>query len=92
MTESNLTPEYIEFVKDDDRSTKNLLQQIIDRIQYLPGFLDKVVTLINESEDPFEEIPVEAYVAEDEDIEEIKATPTGEKLERRLKVAYCKGQ
>ena len=89
MTESNLTPEYIEFVKDDDRSTKNLLQQIIDRIQYLPGFLDKVVTLINESEDPFEEIPVEAYVAEDEEIE---ATPTGEKLERRLKVAYCKGQ
>lgn len=87
MTESNLTPEYIEFVKDDDRGTKNLLQQIIDRIQYLPGFLDKVVTLINESEDPFEEIPVDAYVAEDEEIE---ATPTGKKLERRLKVVYRK--
>lgn len=83
--ESNLTPEYIEFVDGDERNTKLLLQQLIDRAQYLPGFLGKLKALIDEVDDPFEEVPVEVP-----DDPAIMTEATGTIMEKRLKPAYCK--
>lgn len=82
--ESNLTPEYIKFV-DEGQNIQSLVQKVIDRVQYLPGFLGELQTLLNEFEDPFEEVPIDAP-----EEEEIKTSATGSIMEKRLKPAYCK--
>jgi hypothetical protein len=82
--ESNLTPEYIQFVKEDG-NINSLVQHVIDRIQYLPGFLAELANLLNKYESPFEEVPIEVPESE-----EIMTSAVGTLTERRLKPEYCK--
>jgi hypothetical protein len=82
--ESNLTPEYIQFI-NEGTNISTLVQKIIDRSQYLPGFLRDIQWLININEDPFEEVPIEIPESE-----EIMASATGILTEKRLKPEYCK--
>jgi hypothetical protein len=82
--ESNLTPEYIEFIKEG-QNINTLVQRVIDRIQYLPGFLDDLNSLLDKYEEPFEEVPVEVPESE-----EILTSAVGILTERRLKPEYCK--
>jgi hypothetical protein len=90
--ESNLTPEYIRFV-DEGQNLSALVQKVIDRVQYLPGFLGDLNTLIDMYDDPFEEVSVEvpeASIEEQPEGVQIMTSATGVKLEKRLKAAYCK--
>lgn len=89
--ESNLTPEFIQFV-DSGQNVQTLIQKVIDRAQYLPGFLAELDALLDKFEDPFEEVPVEISEPEnalDPEVGVMTAS-TGLKLEKRLKAAYCK--
>jgi hypothetical protein len=81
--ESNLTPEYIQFI-NEGRQINTLVQQVIDRVQYLPGFLNDLNALLNKYEEPFEEVPIEIPESE-----EIKTSAVGVLTERRLKLKYC---
>jgi len=89
--ESNLTPEFIQFV-DSGQNVQTLTQKVIDRAQYLPGFFAELNALLDKFEDPFEEVPVEIPEPENALDPEIgvMTTPTGTKLEKRLKATYCK--
>lgn len=82
--ESNLTPEYIQFINEGQNLT-TLVQQVIDRIQYLPGFLSDLNTLLVKYEEPFEEVPIEVPESE-----EILTSAVGILTEKRLKPKYCK--
>ena len=50
--ESNLDPKYIEFVNDGNE-VNALVQLVIDRVQYSPGFLAQLQDLINKHAAPF---------------------------------------
>ena len=82
--ESNLTPEYINFVNEGE-NINTLVQKVIDKIQYLPGFFNELALLLNKYEDPFEEVEIEVP-----ECEEIKTTATGILTEKRLKPQFCK--
>jgi hypothetical protein len=82
--ESNLTPEYIQFVKEDG-NLSTLVQHVIDRIQYLPGFLTEITDLLYKYESPFEEVPIEVPESE-----EILTSAVGTLTEKRLKPEYRK--
>lgn len=54
---TNLTPEYVEFVEKGG-SLGHLVQEVIDRMQYSPGFLDDLNKLLQMHESPFEIVQV----------------------------------
>lgn len=55
--DTNLNSDYVKFIQSG-RSLGFLAQEVIDRIQYTPGFLDEVKTLVNKYESPFEDLPI----------------------------------
>jgi hypothetical protein len=77
--ESNLVPNFIDFINNGG-NVNNLVQQIIDRAQYHPKFLQELFILINKYEEPFEHVSI------DEQIEE----GTTEIYTRKLKPEFCK--
>lgn len=87
MESSNLTPEYVQFVKEGG-NINALVQQVIDRSQYLPGFLDELNALLGRYENPFEEVVTAGSI--EEAMEGIEAVVTGNFVERRLRSEYCK--
>jgi len=54
MGESNLDPEYVRFV-DEGNNVNDLVQAVIDRVQYSQGFLAKLQDLIAKHEAPFDD-------------------------------------
>lgn len=82
---TNLTPEYVRFVNEGG-SIGHVVQEIIDRMQYSPGFMEHLDSVLNGYESPFEVVDAgkkvfdnatERWVGENEQI-------------RRLKARYCK--
>jgi hypothetical protein len=66
--ESNLDPDYIKFV-DEGNNVNDLLQNVIDRVQYSQGFLAKLQDLISKHEAPFDDT---------NHVREFKGSPTNE--------------
>lgn len=52
---TNLDQNYVEFI-DEGGSVGELVQEVIDRMQYNPGFLEELQGLIKGYESPFERI------------------------------------
>lgn len=75
---TNLTPEYVRFVNEGG-SIGHVVQEIIDRMQYSPGFMEHLDSVLNGYESPFETV-------------RIPSGDSGGRYEevRRLKVQYCK--
>jgi hypothetical protein len=54
--DTNLDPDYVRFIQSGG-SLGHVAQELIDRMQYTPGFLAKMQLTIETSESPFEEHP-----------------------------------
>jgi hypothetical protein len=55
---TNLAPDYVQFVDNKGR-IDHLVQEVIDRAQYHPGFLDFLELLLKDYESPFEWVDTE---------------------------------
>ena len=77
---TNLTPEYVQFVERGN-SLEYVLQEVIDRMQYVPGFLEHLESVLNSYESPFEVVNISRG--------DCHSSSPKERV-RRLKEQYCK--
>lgn len=56
--QTNLTDGYVSFINDGG-NIENIIQELIDRAQYIPGFMQLLTDIVEESESPFEEVDTE---------------------------------
>lgn len=53
--QTNLTDGYVTFINNGG-SVEHIVQELIDRAQYIPGFMQLLIDVVEESESPFEEV------------------------------------